>query len=65
MDVDTVAHKDDRGTTIEHARWLLEGISLGYVQHKKAHRWLGYAQALLVMHGDATLDDMKKINKDC
>lgn len=50
------------GDTAEHARWMLEGISKGYIQHEKAHRWLGYAQAILVMEDSGTLSEMKIIN---
>lgn len=52
------------GKTIEHARWMLEGIEAGYIQHEKAHRWLGYAQALIVTNDVATLDEMKRVNHD-
>ncbi len=51
------------GTTPEHASWMLEGIVSGYVQHEKAHRWLGYAQAIIVTNQLATLDNMKRSNK--
>lgn len=48
---------------VPHAIWMLEGIADGYVQHEKAHRWLGYAQALLVSDDVITLDQAKEINK--
>ena len=54
--------RDPNGVTIEHAYWILKGITLGYIQHEKAHRWLGYAQAILVLTGTATLDEMKLVN---
>lgn len=56
--------RDQHGQTIEHARWMLEGIALGYVQHDKSHRWLGYAQAILVCSDTNTLDQMKQVNKE-
>ncbi len=55
--------RDPGGETLEHATWMLTGISSGYVQHEKAHRWLGYAQAILVMAQVVKLDDMKAINR--
>ncbi len=55
--------RDPDGSTVEHARWMLDGIAFGYVQHEIAHRWLGYAQAILVLNGEVTLDEMKTINK--
>ena len=60
---DVLYIRDSAGKTKEHAAWLLEGIASGYVQHEKAHRWLGYAQALLVIDKIASLDDMKAINR--
>ena len=63
---DTTAEceRDDDGCGIEHACWMLQGIAQGYVQHEKAHRWLGYAQGVLVMSDTYTLGDMKKANKE-
>ena len=55
--------RDIDGGSLAHASWMLHGITMGYVQHEKAHRWLGYAQALIVNHGVASLADMKEINK--
>jgi len=64
-------HKDaqplrntDDPVSINHAFWLLMGISAGYVENEKAHRWLGWAQCTIVITGMATLSDMKQINKD-
>lgn len=47
-----------------HAIWMLDGIQKGYIQREKAHRWLGYAQALLVSGGILTLDEVKTINRE-
>jgi len=60
---DVVARRAEGGHRIEHAKWMLQGISRGYIQHEKAHRWLGYAQGLLVMMSVASLHDMKEANK--
>jgi hypothetical protein len=57
------ALRSEHGETPEHARWMLEGIKEGYIQHEKGHRWLGYAQGLLVTRGVMTLDDAKSINQ--
>ena len=57
------AERDPDGVSIEHACWMLEGLALGYIQHETAHRWLGYAQAILVTSGTNTLDEMKQVNK--
>ncbi len=55
--------KDSRGKLIGHAKWLLIGIASEYIEGEKAHRWLGYAQALMVLHEKASLSDMKQSNK--
>lgn len=54
--------RDYHGKTLEHCQWMLQGIVLGYIEGEKAHRWLGYAQALIVMHEVADLHKMKVIN---
>ncbi len=55
--------KDNSGKTVGHALWMLDGIISGYAQKEKAHRWLGYAQALLVCHDAVSLDECKIANK--
>ena len=57
------AMRYEDGNSGAHACWMLEGIRDGYVQHEKGHRWLGYAQGLLVAFGELTLDEAKRINK--
>ncbi len=52
------------GKSSEHAAWMLYGVALDYVQDEKAHRWLGYAQGLLVSNGIFSLEAMKKINHE-
>lgn len=60
---DTEPSRASKGDTLQHAAWMLHGIILGYVQHEKAHRWLGYAQAILVLSAVISLSDAKRINK--
>lgn len=50
------------GTGPQHASWMLHGIAMDYIQNEKAHRWLGYAQAILVVERFASVGDMKKAN---
>jgi len=57
------SERDMKGRTINHAVWMLVGISLEYVENEKAHRWLGYAQALIVRDGLLTLGEIREINK--
>ncbi len=57
------AKRDPDGKTSEHAGWMLYGVALGYVQYEKAHRWLGYAQAILVTNNIFSLAAMKEINR--
>ena len=59
------AKRDDHGQSTDHARWMLKGIADGYIQHEKAHRWLGYAQGILVASDLVQLSDMKAANKNC
>lgn len=54
----------EHGRGLNHVIWMLEGISRGYVQHDKGHRWLGYVQGILVQKKIFTLEEMKKVNKD-
>jgi hypothetical protein len=58
------AQRDPEGRTLEHAVWMLLEIYWGKIESNsnKAHRWLGYAQALLVSHQWATLEQMKQAN---
>ena len=55
--------RDPEGKTVAHAYWMLQGIAQGYIQHEKAHRWLGYAQGIIVAWNEGTLDEMKLANK--
>ncbi len=55
--------RDPDGDQMCHAVWMLDGIIKGYIQYEKAHRWLGFAQGIIVMRGIATVDDMKFANK--
>lgn len=52
-----------RGRGIEHAKWLLVEVATGQVKGNKAHRWLGYAQAILVEYRVMSLNDAKNANK--
>ena len=58
-----LSSRDLEGRTVEHAVWMLSGIVLGYVQREKAHRWLGYAQGVLVSNSMLTLEQVKGINE--
>ncbi len=54
--------KDPEGLGIEHIKYMLNEIATEKVQGEKAHRWLGYAQGVLVYSGSFTLDMCKQIN---
>jgi len=47
-----------------HVIWMLNGIILGYVTGEKAHRWLGWAQAVVCAYEYTTLEDLKVINSE-
>ena len=50
--------------TLAHAYWMLTLIAHGDIVDEKAHRWLGWAQALLSCHNVTTLETLKAINKN-
>lgn len=54
--------QNSMGQGIDHAGWMLGQIEGGEVTGEKAHRWLGYAQALLVAGDWVTLEAIKDIN---
>lgn len=54
--------RSEAGIGSPHACWMLSEIAEGRVTGRKAHRWLGYAQGLLVSYGMMTLDQAKRIN---
>ena len=54
--------RERNGKGLAHAIWLLEGIHKEYIEEEKAHRWLGYAQAILVTEDIADLSSMKHVN---
>ncbi len=55
--------RSEYGSTSSHALWMLYGILEGYIKHEKAHRWLGYAQAILVCNEHLSLTDCMTINR--
>lgn len=55
-------HVKQNGLSRFHVAGLLTAVIDGKVKGEKAHRWLGWSQAALVMTGNATLDDMKDVN---
>lgn len=59
------AEQDKSGTSIGHARWMLERLTHRRVHFSatKANRWLGWAQCLLAVHCIMTLEDAKRINE--
>lgn len=59
----TTPVQDPDGATLGHAVWMLRGIAEGYITEDKAHRWLGYAQALVVIEGDVPLDVLMELNR--
>ena len=55
--------KDQFGSHILHALWMLEQIISGEITGDKGQRWIGYAQGLLVSSHQATLAELKEINR--
>lgn len=54
-------HSD--GWHIEHAKFLLNTVAKRKISGTKAHRWLAYAQAILVGEELFKLKDAKFVNK--
>lgn len=57
-----VAVMGGESTSIEHVAAMLTSIESGAVSGEKAHRWLGWAQAVICCRGGATLEEFKSIN---
>ena len=56
--------REEEPNRVEHILWLLKGIESGYIEHEKAHRWLGWAQSALYSNFEhIKLSDLKHINK--
>lgn len=56
--------RDKEGKTLEHVAWMLGQIIDREIEGEKAHRWLGYAQGLMVLEGKATMRDFAEANKE-
>ena len=48
---------------IDHLIGMCRKIESGEVAGEKAHRWIGWIQGCLYMRGEASLDEMKELNK--
>lgn len=55
--------RDEKGVSLPHAVWLGQQILSARVTGNKAHRWLGWMQCLLVVHGWSTLERMKEASR--
>lgn len=54
---------DNSPIGLRHVEDMLMGIINGTITGDKAHRWLGWAQAIICVGGGATLEELKAINK--
>lgn len=45
-----------------HIMRMLEQVESGEIWGEKAHRWVGYAQGVLLCKTDLTLEDVKYVN---
>jgi len=59
-----ITHGDLGPLSVEHASMMLWSIVCGEVKGDKAHRWLGWAQAVICFRGGANLEHLKSINQD-
>lgn len=53
---------DETHTAKDHLHMMIGKVGLGEVEGEKAHLWLGWVQACIVMSGGATVHEMKRIN---
>jgi len=51
------------GTYFPHMRWMLEELRSGRVTGTKAHRWLGFVQALMVMNDLITVAEERNFTR--
>jgi hypothetical protein len=54
--------RDDPETGRQHLHVMAAKIVSGEVTGEKAHRWLGWMQACIVLGDGSTLKEMKEIN---
>jgi hypothetical protein len=52
------------GKSVAHALWIISQVAEGNVTGNKSHRWLGFGQGVLCVHGVMTLMEAKLINFD-
>lgn len=55
--------KDPKGLKVTHAFWMLGQLRAERKKGEKGNRWLGYAQAILVSHDLATLEELMAISR--
>ena len=48
--------------TLAHLRWMNDRIQSSEVSGEKAHRWLGWMQAVVYLGGRATIEQLKQVN---
>lgn len=61
---DTRINVSEESDSFEHVTWMLQGIVKEYITGEKAHRWLGWAQAVISIHQEGMpLETFKEINK--
>lgn len=56
--------QSQQGEGLDHCLFMLREVAERRVIGEKAHRWLGYAQAMLILAGRASLRAMKELNRD-
>jgi len=57
-----IFRRDSDGMGLSHAGWMLIEVGTEKVTGEKAHRWLGWAQSIIVNHGYLELKECKDIN---
>lgn len=60
----SIVNDFDSESRDEKMREFIEEDDAVFKTNEKAMRWIGWLQACIVMGGGATLEDMKRINKE-
>ena len=64
LDIPQPPKRQEDKASLEHAAWMLDEIirDPGDMMYGKANRFLGWAQAILYVHGIVTHEELRAIN---
>lgn len=62
--IDPDRAREEPKATLAHLRYMNAHIQAGVVTGEKAHRWLGWIQAVTYLCGGATHEQIQQVNKE-